>query len=173
MHQNDPIDSPRQALIARLNELIEAERAGARVLQVFMTAYQADSAVHARLRNVQRDEAANCGVLIELVRHAGGVPSTVTGDFVAKALAIPDQRERLRFLNRGQAWVVRKIGEALPLADDAPSREALQRMLDSHVKNISACEGLLGGDSIETSLLRGYSSPPCSAHELDPNYRAV
>jgi nitronate monooxygenase len=41
-------------------------------------------------------------------------PSAVTGDFLGKALAVNGRVARLQFLNRGQAWVARKISEALP-----------------------------------------------------------
>ena len=50
---------------------------------------------------------------------------------------------RLQFLNRGQAWVERRIAEALPRITDARVRRALEAMRISHVANIAACEALV------------------------------
>ncbi|MGE0386025.1 MAG: DUF6306 domain-containing protein [Gammaproteobacteria bacterium] len=156
-------------LVARLNALLEAERAGARVALVFQSQFAPGSAVHATLHAVHRDEAHNCGVLIDLIERLGATPGTATGAFATRAIALREPRERLAFLNRGQAWVVRKLGEALELTDEAAIRAPLARMLDSHAANIQACEDLLAADTVEDCLIRGFSSPACSAHEFDPN----
>lgn len=44
--------------------------------------------------------------------------------------------ERLAFLNRGQAWVVRKLEELLPRERDHILHAALNEMRASHVENI-------------------------------------
>ncbi|MDE3208297.1 MAG: nitronate monooxygenase, partial [Pseudomonadota bacterium] len=103
-----------EEVIAFLNTLLKAERAGAKVIAQFMLAYPEQSNTWNKLREMQRDEARNCSILIALLHHAGGVPSHETGDFLGKALAIQNAQERLQFLNRGQSWVARKIPEWIP-----------------------------------------------------------
>jgi hypothetical protein len=130
---------------ALLNTLLEAERAGATVLTAFV--HQVDLGPHGRaeMRRIQRDESHNCGVLIRLLDSLGVERSRVTGDFLHKALAVKGAVPRLQFLNRGQAWVERRIAEALPRIADAHVRRALEAMRISHVANIAACEALVTG----------------------------
>jgi 5,10-methenyltetrahydrofolate synthetase len=129
-------------LVELLNVLLEAERAGARVLAAFLDDYQRDTPAWRQLAAVQRDEAKNCVILSELVKKLGGTPSAATGDFLGKALAIEGRLARLQFLNRGQGWVARKIGEALPQVQQDYARVALSAMRDSHLLNIEACDAL-------------------------------
>ena len=124
--------------VALLNTLLEAERAGARLLAAYL---QEDSALKDLLAPVQRDEAANCAVLIKLLRDAGAEPSLQTGNFLQKGLAKRDWRERLEFLNKGQAWVQRKLEESVPQLP--AGQKELQEMLDSHAANIAACDARL------------------------------
>jgi len=130
----------REDLVALLNELLEAERAGARVLADWMAQVPPRSALYDEMKAVQRDEATNCAILIGHLRDAGGVPSEATGAFYGKALAIGEWRARLDFLNRGQGWVARRIAAVLPQMPDSPARAMLQEMHDSHVANIARCE---------------------------------
>jgi hypothetical protein len=138
----EPSKMPAEELIELLNVLLEAERAGARVLAAFLNDYQRDTPVWKRLAIVQRDEAANCAILIGLIRRLKGVPSATTGDFLEKALAVEGHSARLHFLNRGQQWVVRKIDEALPRLEPDFARDALVAMRDSHLLNIEACDAM-------------------------------
>jgi 5-formyltetrahydrofolate cyclo-ligase len=129
-------------VIALLNVLLEAERAGAKVLASFLEDYPRDTPAWRQLAAVQRDEARNCAILIDLIRRLGGEASAATGDFLGKALAIEGRVARLNFLNRGQAWVARKIAEALPGIQEGSVRAALSAMHESHLLNIEACEAL-------------------------------
>lgn len=129
-------------LVALLNELLEAERAGARLLADWMAEVPPGSPLHESLKDVQRDEAQNCATLIHHIREAGGAPSGATGAFYDKALAIKEWRARLDFLNRGQGWVVKRIASALPGLPASPARAMLQEMHDSHVANIARCDSL-------------------------------
>jgi 5-formyltetrahydrofolate cyclo-ligase len=133
---------PTTELLCLLNMLLEAERAGVKVLAEFLTEYERGTPAWDRLRALQRDEADNCAILADLVRNLGGVPSSATGDFVAKALAVEGCAARLAFLNRGQGWVARKIAEVLPRIEDDLMRDSLRKMHASHLKNIEACEAL-------------------------------
>ena len=134
----------REALAALLNELLEAERAGARALSAWLDELPVESAAWARLRLVQRDEARNCAQLIDLLIGMGVKPSLRTGDFARRARATFGWPARLALLNRGQAWVVRTLAAALLRLADSPARGVLERMRDGHRENIAACEALLG-----------------------------
>jgi nitronate monooxygenase len=124
-----------------LNLLLECERAGAKLLAAYCDELPADSERRAWLLTVQRDEARNCAILIRLLLEAGLEPSTAVGEFYAKGLAIRGWRERLDFVNRGQAWVARRIAAALPaLPRFGEGRRALGAMLGSHLQNMRVCE---------------------------------
>ena len=143
---------PRDAPVARplthaeygalLNLLLEAERAGARLLREYVDELPRESELRGWLHAVQRDEARNCLVLLELLREAGVEPSMATGDFHRKGLGIAGWPQRLEFLNRGQSWVARRIAVALPRVPRAVGREALQVMCESHRVNIGICTRL-------------------------------
>ena len=134
---------PAAELLALLNVLLEAERAGAKVIAAFLDDYERDTPAWRQLSNVQRDEAKNCAILIDLIRRVDGTPSTAVGDFLDKALAVQGRVARLQFLNRGQQWVARKIGEAVPQIGEVSVRSALSVMLESHLLNIEACDALM------------------------------
>jgi hypothetical protein len=121
-----------------LNELLEAERAGARLLAAWMDELPVQTPGWEQLRIVQKDEARNCTVLIHLLLEAGVVPSTRTGGFYGKGLAIRGWEARLDFLGRGQAWVARRIAAALPAVADPQARRLLQAMHDSHLAGTPA-----------------------------------
>jgi Domain of unknown function (DUF6306) len=133
---------PPHELGALLNQLLEAERAGAKLLAAYVDELAPRSPLVARLSGVQRDEARNCAVLIHYLLEAGVAPGSATGEFYRKGLAIRDWRERLEFLNRGQAWVARRIAAALPRLPASACKQALQAMHHSHLVNIGLCEEL-------------------------------
>jgi nitronate monooxygenase len=113
------------------------------VLAAFLNDYERDTPAWRQLAAVQHDEAENCAILIDLIRRLNGTPSAVTGEFLGKALAIEGKVARLQFLNRGQQWVARKIGEALPCLEQEFVRDALFAMEQSHLLNIEACDALV------------------------------
>lgn len=135
--------SPDPELIAGLNALLEAERAGARILAVLRDAVGDRPAAREVLDRIQKDEGANAVVLYKTIRRLGGVASHETGAFVQKTLAIDGLVERLRFINRGQGWVVRKIEIILTRAPDEGVRDMLLDMRRSHLDNIAVCDALL------------------------------
>ena len=137
----------RDELVSLLNTLLEAERAGAKVLAEFLNDYEVQSKAWLKLRQVQRDEANNCVILMRLISGLDAIPSKATGDFVAKALAVRGNAERLTFLNRGQGWVARTIRDQLPRIPHGSVRDALTEMHDSHLANIKACDALLDPDN--------------------------
>ena len=123
-----------------LNVLLEAERAGAKLLAAYADELLPDSDAWDWLRAIQHDEARNCSVLIHLLLEEGFEPSTAIGDFYRNGLAIRGWGERVRFLNRGQRWVARAIAEALPRLSSFVGKKLLQTMYDSHLVNIGVCE---------------------------------
>lgn len=125
----------RDELLAALNELLEAERAGSRVC--LRTAEETkDPALNSLVEDIQRDEAHWCAVLTKAILTLGGSPSSRIGAFHEKAMAIPVLADRLAFLNRGQGWVVKRLRELLPKVRDDGLHRALSSMLGSHQQNI-------------------------------------
>lgn len=117
-----------------LNELLEAERAGAR-----LTRRTADENMRPEMKelvlSIHMDEARWCAVLASAIIDLGGTPSRKTGAFLEKAMAIEDIDERLNFLNRGQEWVVKKLRHLLPRVLDGSLHGQLREMLESHDSN--------------------------------------
>ncbi len=134
---------PTEELIKLLNVLLEAERAGAKVLAEFLIEYPRDTAAWRQLAAVQRHEAKHSAILIDLIRRVNGTASAATGDFLGRALAVEGKVARLKFLNRGQQWVARKIHEALPNVEQTFVRDALFAMQESHLLNIEGCDALV------------------------------
>lgn len=133
----------RDELLTALNELLEAERAGARVTLHSLKA-AADPEMAALVKAIHGDEARWCAMLGRQIRRLGAIPSRRCGAFYGKAMAIADPVDRLVFLNRGQAWVVRKLQALLPRVRDDALHAALREMLESHVENIGRAEQLAG-----------------------------
>lgn len=147
-HEMDPAYAGyfgNDELAARLNELVEAERAGAKLLLTLAAAAPAGELREA-LTAIQRDEGRYCGMLAKAVRGLGGEPSAQTGGFREKVLALDGLVARLDLLNRGQGWVVRRIEEMLPRISDDALHAALVEMRDTHLRNTERCERLLARD---------------------------
>lgn len=132
----------RDEIVAALNELLEAERAGARVaLASSKSAFSEEFT--ALMQAVRVDEARWCAMLSRQLKRLRATPSMKTGAFYDKAMAIGAPLERLAFLNRGQAWVVRKIEALLPRVRDDELHRDLRNMLDNHRTNIAHTQTLL------------------------------
>jgi hypothetical protein len=106
----EPPTMPAEQLVRLLNVLLEAERAGARVLAAFLNEYERDTPAWRQLAAVQRDEANNCSILIDLIRRVTGTPSAATGDFLGKALAVEGKAARLQFLKPRRSVAGRRKG---------------------------------------------------------------
>jgi len=133
----------REEMLLALNELLEAERAGARV--AMETARDIPTSELASLvQDIHKDEVRWCSMLMRTIKSMEGTSSSATGAFWGKAMAIPDLEQRLLFLNRGQAWVVRKLEALIPRCHDAQIREDLATMLAAHRTNIERVEARHG-----------------------------
>lgn len=126
-------------LMELLNRLLEAEKSGVVTLDHLLKAHPSsgleDSFVH-----VKEDESWSCQGLIHSIQREGGTISKDVGDFIEKVRALPSLKEKLALLNKGQAWVARKIDEALSYGMDKKTREFLLEMKKRHEQNIEMME---------------------------------
>jgi len=121
--------------------MLEAERAGAKALVVYMDSFERNSEAWKILRQIQADEAHNCALIGKLLEKSGTPYSHATGKFYDKAVAVKGARAQLEFLIRGLKWAVKRFEEALPRLDEE-ARGVFTRMRDSHLRTIAACERL-------------------------------
>jgi hypothetical protein len=145
LHEVDPSrpgHASREEILALLNQLLEAERAGARGARE-MSALADSAPTRQALHDVAKDEARFCAMLFGHITRLGETPSRRTGPFHRKLAALETLDERLELLDRGQGWVVRKLADALPKIVDDALRADLQAMLDAHVRNIARCARLV------------------------------
>ena len=120
--------------------MLEAERAGAKALVVYMDSFPRNSESWKVLRQIQADEAHNCALIGKLIEKSGAPYSHATGKFYDKAVAVKGRRARIEFLVRGLKWAVRRFdNERL----EGPARDIFVKMRDSHLRSIAACERLL------------------------------
>ena len=128
---NIAVVAEKSDIIEFLNELLEAERAGARV--ALESARQAGAGPLADLlQDIRHDEARWCAMLLKQIERLGGTASPRMGAFHAKAMAIEEMAERLRFIARGQRWVARRLAQRLPRIRQAWLREELRAVLRLH-----------------------------------------
>lgn len=122
--------------------MLEAERAGAKALVVYMDSFERNSEAWKILRQIQADEAHNCALIGKLLEKSGTPYSHATGKFYHKAVAVTGPRAQLEFLTKGLRWAVRRFEEQLPKLDPG-ARDVFVRMRDSHLRTIAACEALI------------------------------
>ena len=123
-----------------LNRMLEAERAGARALVVFMDDWPRNGPEWKTLRRVHEDEAHNCALIGEQLKRRGQDYSHATGEFYAKALEVKGARERIAVLVRGLKWAIREFEQALPRIADPEVRKLFQGMKERHLRSVDACE---------------------------------
>ena len=125
-----------------LNRMLEAERAGAKALVVFMDDFPRNSETWKVLRRVHEDEAHNCGLIGEQLKKRGKDYSHATGEFYGKAVAVKGARERIAFLVKGLRWAMREFEQALPRIDDAAVKQLFQGMRERHLRSAATCESV-------------------------------
>src|SRR5438132_11199464 len=111
-----------------LNRMLEAERAGAKALVVFMDDWPRHGTEWQMLRKVHEDEAHNCALIGEQLKRRGKDYSHATGEFYAKAVAVKGAKERITFLTKGLRWAIREFAQALPRIPASPVRDLFQPM---------------------------------------------
>lgn len=134
-------ESERQ-LIVFLNRILEAERAGVKVLTDLLKDVE-EGGLKAMMAQFLIDEGSNCQVLMTLVRHMKGEPSRKTGDFVDKIQALPSMREKLDLLVKGQEWVAKQIRKNRALFPAGSQALFLESMKIQHEENVDAMKRLL------------------------------
>jgi nitronate monooxygenase len=130
-----------------LNRMLEAERAGARALVVFLDDWPRNGPEWTILRKVHEDEAHNCALIGEQLKRRGREYSHATGEFYAKAVAIQGARERIGFLVRGLKWAIREFEQALPGIADPEVRSLFEGMRQRHLSSSTACQNIIRGQS--------------------------
>lgn len=133
------VGAPDAAMVEVLQELLAAERAGARVA-VMSLRDASDPAQRALIEQVRQGEAESCRRLTACLRYAGVEPTRDIGAFYGKAMAIADLGQRLPFVDKGQRWVIRRLQAYLPECRDAYVREHLEQMLRVHEINSEAMQ---------------------------------
>lgn len=129
-------------MIERMQELLEAERAGVACLGA-MAEKAPPGEMKDFLVKLRNDEGRFCAGLYRFIETRGAKPRNTVGPFAEKVLSLPGEAERLALLNKGQAWVVRKIDE-IPQADMTPGEKTFfADMREAHVVNIEACSRFL------------------------------
>ena len=121
--------------------MLEAERAGAKALVVFMDEHARHGEAWVILRKIQNDEAHNCALIGRLLEKSGTAYSHATGKFYDKAVAVKGPNARLEYLVRGLKWAVKRFEESLGRMSPE-ERDLFTRMRDSHLRSIAACEAL-------------------------------
>jgi nitronate monooxygenase len=125
-----------------LNRMLEAERAGAKALVVFMDDWARHGHEWKTLRKVHEDEAHNCGLIGEQLKKRGKDYSHATGEFYDKAVAVKGPKERIKFLVRGLRWAIKEFEKALPRIGDPAIRKLFEGMRDRHMRSCAACESV-------------------------------
>ena len=120
--------------------MLEAERAGARALVVFMDDWPRNGAQWKVLRKIHEDEAHNCALIGEQLKKRRQDYSHATGEFYGKAVAVKGKRERLAFLVKGLEWAVRRFDQAAP--QDPAAMKLFQDIAARHRRSISAISGI-------------------------------
>jgi hypothetical protein len=124
-----------QELETILNRLLEAERAGHQLLDA-MSQETSDPQLKALFANFTEVEVGDASVLEGLIRLHGGTPSARTGDFVDRVLRLDNLQEQVHLLSQGQAWVARKVEQALALNPPPDIAAFLKEMANRHRHNM-------------------------------------
>ncbi|KPG92132.1 hypothetical protein AEQ67_27785 [Pseudomonas sp. RIT-PI-q] len=130
-------ESVKYDTISLLQELLEAERAGARLALDTMKE-ATDDKQKILLNQIQIGEAESCRRIRDCIKYLGGEPSLTVGEFYVKAMSIEDVLERLFFIDRGQRWVIKKLNANLDSISSAFVRKELENVLQIHVLNSDA-----------------------------------
>ena len=129
-------------LIDRMQELLEAERAGVKCLDV-MADHAADMGRKELFTLFRNDEGKFCAGLFRFLQARGAAPTTKIGAFADKVIALPTEGEQVALLVKGQGWVVRKIDEIPPGETNAEEKAFFADMREVHVVNIEKCKKLV------------------------------
>ncbi len=125
-----------------LNRLLEAERAGVKVLGTLVPVIT-DPGIQEMVRRFLRDEGLNCQILKTMIENAGYPLSQRTGEFVRKVEALPTIEEKLELLLKGQEWVARQIRRSRACGLKVSDRMLLESIRIQHEENVDALKEIL------------------------------
>ncbi len=128
-------------LVDRMQELLEAERAGVKCLDA-MADHASDIGRKELFSLFRNDEGKFCAGLFRLLQARGAVPTMNVGAFADKVIALPTEAEQVALLVKGQSWVVRKIDEIPPGELNAEEKAFFADMREVHFVNIEKCRNL-------------------------------
>lgn len=128
-------------LIDRMQELLEAERAGVKCLDA-MADQASDMGKKELFSLFRNDEGRFCAGLYRCITARGAAATKNVGAFADKVLALPTEAEKISLLIKGQAWVVRKIDEIPSAEMNAEEKTFFADMRQVHVVNIEKCRNL-------------------------------
>ena len=126
-------------LIDRMQELLEAERAGVKCLDV-MADHAADMGKKELFTLFRNDEGKFCAGLFGFLQARGADPTKNIGAFADKVIALPTEAEQVALLIKGPAWVVRKIDEIPSGELNSAEKAFFADMREVHVVNIEKCK---------------------------------
>lgn len=119
-----------------LNRLLEAERAGHQLLDTMSREASDYPQLKALFANFTDVEVSDVSVLEGLIRLHGGRPSAKVGDFADRVLGLDNLNDQISLLSRGQAWVARKVEQALALNPPPDIAAFLKEMANRHRHNM-------------------------------------
>ena len=124
-----PAPDARERVLAELEVLLEAERAGARATMPRATDPGTDAG-RELIARVHRDEVHWCGVLMAAIRHLGGEPGSRTGDFYDKVITTHTHADRVDTISQvRQAGIKVCSGGILGLGESRRNRAAMVAQL--------------------------------------------
>lgn len=131
-------DARRQALVARLQMLLAAERAG--VMTTARSLRENDGSEHQRqlLANIHQGETDNCWRLRLCLTRLNQQPCRDISPFHEKAMTLTDLEQRLDFIDKRQHWTLRKLKECLELCEDDTIAKELQTVMHTHENHCKA-----------------------------------
>jgi hypothetical protein len=130
----------RDEILATLNGLLEASRAGARAALATIPQAPTGPAL-ALLDEVQADETEACAMLLGHIRALEGAPSPHIGAAYAKAMMLHDADERIAFLNRERGQIIGALRKLLPRVRDMELHgdlASLLHTLEAHMERAKA-----------------------------------
>ena len=131
-----------EKLLELLNELLQGERAGAMVTQSYREQAR-DQELRTLMAGISADERNFALMLCEHIERLEGTPTETVGAFYDKAMKFGANDGGVRFLNKGQQWVVNILTSLLPEIKDKALLEDLTTMLKAHENNIRTCNDYL------------------------------
>ncbi|RZL93403.1 MAG: nitronate monooxygenase [Variovorax sp.] len=127
------------AVLTALNDFLEAERAGLRVL-LDTFALAGDQSLKAAAQALLPNTVKRCGALVSAIQDCHGRPSVLTGHAYQDAQKLPDFQERLKFIADSQVAWTKNLKGLLPRLPEGRLQNELREILILHdLKPLDPC----------------------------------